>query len=168
METYKTRYIEHRGHVVLDRAYTARHQVASMLQAPLKDVEVVWELDNPNVLSVSVPRIYNRETKVTKRAFEAEKGGKETFEEREFARVVDVSTEDGLLGRGEAPRIYGRRKVVKYRVQEHGKIDINRDEERPVVLVALEVDYFYEASGIDTDTPIALLKSRLTLRRADT
>lgn len=163
VDEYRASFIEHRGDVVQDRAYSARYELMAELGRPPKDIEVVWDVDNPNVLSLSAPPSCNREVKVTKRAFEAERGGKGSFEEREFARVVEVFGEDGLLGQGREPRIYGRRRVIKYRIQEGEGL---RDAQGvPQVLVALCVDYGYPSQGFDTDKPTTILKSRILYRR---
>lgn len=159
-QSYVNRFVPYRGHIVEDRL--ANERAAALAQWPGQRVDVSWHLDNPNVLSLrhaSVPGVtMTREVKVTKRSFVDGPQGYGTFVASEYARVVELEGEGALIGFGRPPSIYGRRRIVRYRVSSV------TDAMEPDGMDRITVEYLYPPSPPDAKA-VVVLKYRDFLNR---
>lgn len=154
-ETFHARFVSHRGKVIEDRMYNIRAELA---QSPER-VEVNWERDNANVLTTRWGvggRI--REVKVTKRSFVDAPQGYGTFVSSEYARVVDVDGEGALVGFGRPPSVFGRRRIVRYKVSSVS------DKMEADGMDRIVVDYVYPPGEVNP-RPSVVLKYRDFLNR---
>ncbi|PXF43190.1 hypothetical protein BWQ96_07065 [Gracilariopsis chorda] len=135
-ETFPVRFVSHRDHIIADRLFNTR--------AELGADQVLWDADNPNIISVTWGRAPAkkriRECKLTKRSFVDAPQGYGTFVSSEYARVVDVPSEDALMSVSKAPSVYGRRRLVRYKVSSVS------DSMQPDALDRIVVDYIYPPS----------------------
>ncbi|KAI0559824.1 hypothetical protein FGB62_135g09 [Gracilaria domingensis] len=156
-DNFPAHFIEHRGHIIEDRQFNAR--------AELGADDVSWERSNPNVLSIAWGRTPGstriRECKVTKRSFVDAPQGYGTFVTSEYARVVDVPSEAAFVSFSKGPSVYGRRRLVRYRVSSV------TDRMEPDGMDRIVVDYIYPPSPPDAKYAL-LLKYRDFLNRRRT
>lgn len=110
-DEFKIRFYRHRGHIVEDRAYNTRNEVAFELAN--FNVSAKWQPDNPNLITVTgspsgIGTGVMREVRFTKRAFADAPQGYGTFFSSEYARVVDLDDEAPL---GAPPHITAWRRI---------------------------------------------------------
>lgn len=151
-QTFMAKFVQHRGHIIEDRLANEKAETVSSF--PLHLVTATWDRDNPNVLSVTRSPLpgtnVTREVKVTKRAFVDGPQGYGTFVASEYARVVDVEGEGSLVGFGKPPSIYGRRRIVRYKVSSVSK------ELQPDGMDRFVVEYLYPPSPADAKAAVVL------------
>lgn len=151
-QSFVVKFMEHRGHIVEDRL--ANERTWTLAQYPAQRVQVVWDVDNPNVLSMTRNGLtgvgVTTEIKVTKRSFVDGPQGYGTFVASEFARVVDVEGEGSLIGFGKPPSIYGRRRIMRYRVSSV------TDKLKPDGMDRITVEYIYPPSSAGTKAAVVL------------
>lgn len=141
---FTARFFGFHGKIVEDRL--ANERAISKANYPHERIEVKWDVDNPNVMSVARGGAV-REVKVTKRSFVDGPQGYGTFVASEYARVVDVGT--GGVGGGNVG-IFGRRRIVRYRVSSV------TDEMEPDGMDRIVVDYLYPAAPVDAKAAVVL------------
>lgn len=159
-ELFSARFLSHRGHVIEDRLFNAREEFHDEVNGAYIDLN--WDKENPNILSATWGQAGGkriRESKVTKRAFTDGPQGYGTFVSSEYARVVDVEGEGGLVGFGRPPSIFGRRRIIRYRVSS-----VTIENLEPDMLDRIVVDYIYPPSPAGAKA-VMLLKYRDFLNR---
>lgn len=151
-QSFVIKFMQHRGHTVEDRL--ANERAWTLAQHPSQRVDVVWDVDNPNVMSVTRNGLtqvrVTREVKVTKRSFVDGPQEYGTFVASEYARVVDVEGEGSLIGFGKPPSIYGRRRIMRYRVSSV------TDALEPDGIDRITVEYLYPPSPPDAKAAVVL------------
>lgn len=157
-ESFHAHFVEHRGKVIEDRLFNTRAENAWRGNG----VDVLWDRDNPNVMSVSWgggSGTVIREVKVTKRAFVDGPQGYGTFVASEYARGVDVVGKGSLASMGRPPSVYGRRRIVRY------KVSSVTDNLQPDGMDRIVVEYIYAPGRADVKAAV-LLKYRDFLNRS--
>lgn len=152
-QSYVVRFVKHRGKVIEDRVANERAELASLY--PRQHVNAIWDRDVPNVLKTSrnpggTASSIVRDVRVMKRAFVDGPQGYGTFVSSEYARVVELEGEGSLAGFGRPPSIYGRRRIVRYRVSS-----VNNEFE-PDGMDRIVVDYLYPPSPANAKAAVVL------------
>lgn len=151
-QSFLVHFVQHGGHVIEDRG--ANEHAETVSSFPLQRVTATWDRDNPNLLRVTRSPLpgtkVTREVKVTKRAFVDGPLGYGTFVTSEYARVVDAEGEGSLVGFGKPPSIYGRRRIMRYKVSSVS------NELQPDGIDRIVVDYLYPPSPPDAKAAVVL------------
>lgn len=163
-QQYNLRFIVYREHIIEDRLHDARAEVGLDSDRQQR-LEATWDADNPNILSAAwagESGRWVREVKVTKRAFQDDPQGKGTFATSEYARVADLVSEGALVGFGQPPSIYGRRRMARYRVRYSA--DSDSGSLQALGIDRIVVEYLYPPSGT-AEKPAVVIKYRDFLKR---
>lgn len=162
-QNFRLRYIAHRDHVIEDRVFNIQSELGPQVEK--KRVNVVWDADKANVLTASWGTGGSgkcvREVKVTSREFVEPSKNFGIFVTSEYARVVDVVGEGALVGFGRPPSIYGRRRLMRYKVSSVDK------HMEPNVLDRFVMEYIYPPTGASSK-PAVVIKYRDFLTRTST
>ncbi|CAN8071193.1 unnamed protein product [Agarophyton chilense] len=153
--TFPAHFVDHRSHVIEDRRFNARAELAAD--------DVSWQPDNPNVLSITWGRTPGskriRECKVTKRSFVDAPQGYGTFVSSEYARVVDVPSQSSFMTFSKRPSVYARRRLVRY------KVSSVTDKMVPDGMDRIVIDYIYPPSPPDAKYALLLKYRDFLIRR---